>query len=480
MIVSGFGDLPWAEALFLCTERRGGAWLAALDGAASITNANAEERTEQAAAIAFTWTGLKQLGLDDDALATFSTPFQEGMHEENRLRRLGDKVDGKWQPTVIPDGPRWSGNTPASPGNGARVVNPTRLTVHALLLLYGSAADAVRARGDQLTQSLGQQAVKVVHRLPLWREAGGIAREHFGFADGLSQPIPYGDSVALSNGAAADKDPLHGVPVGEILLGHMNAHHEEAPGPIVKANVDRASAAGLKASGAPEGFLNLGKNGSYLVVRQLGQDVAAFWRSLEDGAKAIKAQDPTAAVTADWLAARVIGRDKDGNLLVPTGALPPADNNFGFFRTDRLGLGCPLGSHVRRANPRDGLAKDEGAMQTLLDAANNHRILRRGRKYGPTIQNPLEDDGAERGLLFMCLNTDLVRQFEFVQQTWLLNRNFATLYEETDPLVGPEGPFTIPNAPLRRIVKVDTFIRMVGGEYFFLPSLPALKYLAML
>ena len=90
------------------------------------------------------------------------------------------------------------------------------------------------------------------------------------------------------------------------------------------------------------------------------------------------------------------------------------------------------------------------------------------------------DDGAERGLLFICLNADIARQFEFVQQTWILNRNFATLYDETDPLVGPKGGFTIREQPLRRIVDVETFIQSAGGEYFFLPSLPALKYLASL
>jgi hypothetical protein len=78
----------------------------------------------------------------------------------------------------------------------------------------------------------------------------------------------------------------------------------------------------------------------------------------------------------------------------------------------------------------------------------------------------------------MCLNTDIARQFEFVQQTWLLSTNFATLLDETDPLVGPKGHFTVREKPLRRIVEVETFIRMAGGEYFFLPSLPALRYLA--
>jgi deferrochelatase/peroxidase EfeB len=243
---------------------------------------------------------------------------------------------------------------------------------------------------------------------------------------------------------------------------------------------------GLDATGAPHGFLNLGLNGSYMVVRELRQYVAAFWQSVDEGAARIRAHDPRATeVTAQWLAERIVGRNTDGHLVCPGGFLPADANNqpqnaFGFFRTDLYGDGCPLGSHVRRANPRDGLAPDQATAQTLLDAANNHRILRRGRKYGTTIENPRVDDGQDRGLLFICLNTDIERQFEFVQKTWILNRNFATLFDETDPLVGPRGNFTIPQQPLRRIVEVETFIQMAGGEYFFLPSIPALDYLAAL
>ena len=166
--------------------------------------------------------------------------------------------------------------------------------------------------------------------------------------------------------------------------------------------------------------------------------------------------------------------------MLPSDRFNFPENAFGYAATDLHGHGCPVGAHVRRANPRDGLAKDPASAQTLLDAANNHRILRRGRKYGPPPTDRHTDDGAERGLLFICLNADIARQFEFVQQTWILNRNFATLYDETDPLVGPKGGFTIGEQPLRRIVDVETFIQSAGGEYFFLPSLPALKYLASL
>jgi Dyp-type peroxidase family len=517
IVISGFKSLPSAEALFLMCDwpdpksgaRGNGAWLQALNTVAPITDADG--RDEAAASIAFTWTGLQKLGLSAEVLATFSAPFREGMFQEDRLRRLGDRVEGKWQGTVIASGPVWSANIPAaqdtptpaseltladiaSPPEPAERQVPTPKTVHALLLLYEKDEASAQAWVKKVEDALAPHNVKVVHRLPLELKfaPNDVAREHFGFADGMSQPIPFDEKgndpgaqecLVLSDGQPMKPDEWHGVPLGEILLGHTNAHHEKAPGPVVADN-DDAQKAGLPKDGAPEGLRNLGLDGSYMVVRQLKQRVAEFWKSLEQGAARIRAHDPSAThVTADWLAERVIGRSIDGHLLCPSGLLAEDEykfpqNAFGFRKVDPYGIGCPLGSHVRRANPRDGLAKNLASAETLLDAANNHRILRRGRKYGPPPVDRNQDDGQERGLLFMCLNTDIARQFEFVQQTWLLNKNFATLFDETDPLVGPKGRFTIPEEPLRRFVEVETFIQMVGGEYFFLPSMPALKYLA--
>jgi Dyp-type peroxidase family len=522
IVISGFSEVPSARALFLFFDwpenepgaklLGQGAWLQALFSVAPITDADGKD--EHPASLAFTFTGLQKMGLPPEALATFSQPFREGMYQEDRLRRLGDKIGENWQGTVIAGGPRWSGNVPArknvelqralwemsaadadSPPEKEERETKTPITAHALLLLYEKTEDAVEARADTVARRLASQSVKVVHQLPLELrpDSRGIGREHFGFSDGLSQPIPFEekqdpkspDVLVMSDGSAAARDECHGVPLGEILIGHINAHHEPAPGPFVRDD-GKVPDVGLKTQGAAEGLLNFGINGSYMVVRELQQRVGAFWKSLEDNAARIHAHDPAAThITAEWLAERVIGRNKDGHLLCPGGFLPPdkyglPDNAFAFKSSDPDSLGCPIGSHVRRANPRDGLAKDLAARKTLLDAANNHRILRRGRKYGKPLADGVADDGAERGLLFICLNTDIARQFEFVQQTWLLNTNFATLFDETDPLTGPKGGFTIQEQPLRRIVEVETFIQMAGGEYFFLPSMPALKYLAAL
>jgi Dyp-type peroxidase family len=509
IVVSGFNALPSALALFLAFEPKppagaDGNWLQALRGVAPITDADRAD--PRAACLAFTWTGLRNLGLPDAVLASFSAPFCEGMYQEDRLRRLGDKINDTWQPTVIDDGPLWSANvavrkpdaaqpkgSPLGTVGGTPEGNPrqvtTPVTVHALLLLYDKDVAAVTGWAGEVEQALAPANVHIVRRVPLDLRLDpkiGYGREHFGFADGVSQPRPYenttsGGATVLRGGKPAPRDDYNGMPLGDILIGHNDVHEEKTPGPLIPDS-DAARAAGLEPAGAPVGMLNFGLNGSYLVVRELRQNVAAFWQSLKAEADRISRQDPSRGPVSDlWLAERIIGRSIDGEMLRPGGkVLPARQNDFLYKQDDPHGLGCPLGSHARRANPRDSLAEDMAAAPTLLDASNNHRIVRRGRKYGPPIARRDEDDQVERGLLFMCLNTDIARQFEFVQQRWLLNRNFETLYDETDPLVGPKGPFTVNEAPLRRIVDVETFIQCAGGEYFFLPSIPALNYLATL
>ena len=517
LVVSGFGSLGTGRALFIdLAATSGSLWLNSLLAVAPVTAADGDRSQERAAAIAFSWTGLKRMGLADTALASFARPFREGMMQEDRLRRLGDRRGGKWLETVVEEGPRWSANTPVletgEDGGAAEKQIPTPLTVHVVLLLYAADEDAANLWCRQVDEALAPHGVAVVHHLPLVLDPNdiGVSSEHFGFADGLSQPAPYdaapdADRRAVTiGGEPASQDPIHGVPLGEFLFGYANGHQEEAPGPVVAGDDDpRPVEAGLMPHRLAEGYFDLGLNGSYLVVRQLKQDVAAFWNSMHENADRIREQDPEHAehVTAEWIAERVVGRNRKGHLLcTPPGSFRDADpggvpdNQFRFSEGDPYGVGCPAGSHVRRANPRDALAPinvdrsgfldpsktKESSRRGMLKAANNHRILRRGRKYGPKIQDERVDDGHARGLLFMCLNTDIERQFEFVQQTWLLNSNFATLLDETDPLVGPAGRMTIKEEPLRRTVNVETFVKMAGGDYFFLPSMPALRYLAML
>lgn len=515
IVATGFGRLQTGRALLLCfgwerLNRGKGAWLSALRQVAPITDAvRPQEEPARSAALAISWSGLSRMQLSETALASFSRPFQEGMFQEDRLRRLGDRRVG-WSSTVIAGGPIWSANTPPRPPVdplplGFQVRDsapdeqpiPTPNTVHAVLLLYAKTTEDVENWTNEVATALESHDVRIVRTRELLIDVIGedqFAREHFGFADGLSQPLPYdaGKSVLLGTTPVTESHPVHGVPLGDFLIGHTNGHGEKAPGPVVPDNAEgepEPRKAGLKPNPDADGFYEFGRNGSYLVVRELKQDVAQFWNSMEANAERLRQQDPVhlGKINATWIAERVVGRDINGNLLCPAGVLPTPpdglpDNDFEFWQRDHDGRGCPLGSHVRRANPRDALAPDEEQRKGLLQSANNHRLLRRGRKFGPKIADRYTDDGVDRGLLFMCLNTDIARQFEFVQQTWLLNSSFSTLFGETDPLVGPDGPMTVylEDDPLRLIPHVETYVRFVGGDYYFLPSLSALAYLEAL
>ena len=465
LVVSGFGHLPAGQALLLRQTSPGGGWLAALNRVAPVTNATT--RAPLAASLAFTSTGLAMLGLDAATLSRFDIPFQQGMQTQERRRRLGD-LDPRM---IAAGGLRWCGATEPS---------ETTKEVHALLLLYGSDQAGVTAWSDEVIPAIGPQ-IDCVSRLSLdlHRDENGLSREHFGFVDGLSQPIPTGAPFVGRDGQPMTKDPWHGIESGDVLLGYTNAYGDPAPGPYVPDDpIGRR--AGLVQGTAPEGYLDLGLNGTYLVVRELQQDVPGFWSDMDRCAAVANAAGSSETnITAEWLAERVIGRDLGrGDLLslsTETGA--SSTNATGFFEADRYGDGCPLGAHVRRANPRDGLAGAPEFTLPVLAGANNHRLLRRGRKFGSKIADRNQPDGEERGLFFMCLNTDIARQFEFVQQTWLLNPSFATLHDQTDPLIGPPGLFTIPQTPLRHQLHLQNHIRLAGGDYFFLPSVPALSYL---
>ncbi|MEM8656565.1 MAG: hypothetical protein AAGF22_00600 [Pseudomonadota bacterium] len=507
-VVSGFAALQAGRALFLeLPGASNGAWLAELQAAYPVTPASqigGGAKVDHAVSMAFTWSGLERMGLPAPALASFSAPFREGMFQEDRLRRLGDRRNGNWLDTTGKRAPRWSGNIPPKARDerpeaydvaldNAETAVTTEISVHALLLIYTSDA-AHSAETPVMDRVIGEveailtkHGVAMVHQLPLVLdvEGKGFSREHFGFADGLSQPQPFDKGGALRPGKP--QIPAQSVPLGEIMLGYKNAHQEVPPGPVVDGIKDnRVKDTGLTAHPRAQGFCDIGLNGSYLVVRELRQDVPAFWQSMDRAAQTIRDADPEASeITGEWLAEKVVGRTKEGHVLTPKGPHKPdaqdrPENDFLFYETDAHGTGCPLGSHIRRAHPRDSLAPKPELTETLLKAANNHRILRRGRKYGPKIADARVDDGQDRGLLFMCLNTDIARQFEFVQQTWLLNSDFETLFEEVDPLIGADGGMTVPEDGLRRRVHVQTFVHMMGGEYFFLPSLPTLTYLARL
>ena len=221
----------------------------------------------------------------------------------------------------------------------------------------------------------------------------------------------------------------------------------------------------------------LGLNGTFAAVRKYQSRVGTFNRFLQRHART--------AQEREMLAAKLVGRWRSGAPLTlaprqddaELGADPRRNNDFS-YATDPDGRQVPLGSHMRRMNPRD-------TELTILTDVNLHRIIRRSTTYGAPYDSEAisdQDDHIPRGLYFICISAKVMATLEFLQQEWINNGNFMSLGEERDPNVGlqEEGAtFTIPQEPVRRRVHgLETFNVLRGGEYFFLPSLTALRWLA--
>jgi len=404
--------------------------------------------------LAFSARGLAALGLDADDLATFQREFVQGMAHPERSRVLGDRH--------ADDPTRWRW------GSGDEQVD-------ALALLYARSDEALQERAAELEKSLAKFGIGHASQDVSLPDDG---REHFGFVTGSCEPRVRGAGRRRRRGEAR-------LATGELVLGYANGYGAIGSVPSAKAR------RGTREHPFPlaGGRVGFGHNGSYLVARQLRQDVAGFWQYCWAAALAERA--PDAAERARHIAARLVGRWPNG---VPLVEAPEAEraagaslNDFGFRDHDPDGLRCPFGAHIRRANPRDMLGESAEHAQR---EANLHRIVRRGRVFGPKLAGslPPPDDGVERGLYFVALNADISRQFEFIQQTWLNGGKSAGLSGERDPLVGADGAdlegapisrrFSVPARPVRqRYEGLPKVVQVRGGEYFFLPGMRALNFL---
>ena len=379
--------------------------------------------------IAFTWRGLNKLNSEiaNDQAELFKREFREGMVTPYRQRVLGD-LDG----------------CPSAPSSWFWG-QPEKQEIHLALLVYELNEAQREARIRALLETPG---IELVDRGRIDSVSLNNDKEHFGFRDGISQPWLRGLN---KQGPRSDE-----VAWGEILLGHCDN------------------------SGAIERYPKIALNGSYLVVRQIEQDVQEFWKSFGDiSSEQIR------------LASKQMGRWPDGTPLTlkPDGPENKPYNDFD-YRHDQQGINCPAGSHIRRCNPRTGAKRDRGNK-------DRHRILRRGRVYGPpapaeyfpdglcadvSVENGSAKNGAAkseaRGLLFMCLNASFERQFEFMQQNWIHSSMISSLSDELDPIASQLDfeLFTIPTNPIRkRCPRPTAHVKTVGGGYFFLPSRSAIN-----
>ncbi len=451
LVFSGYARLPFSRYFFVRFgqgDARG--FLGALVN--RVSSAARDERDEERRLnLALTASGLSGLGLDEESLATFAPELVEGMEHPERAAALGD---------VGADAPAtWEIGGAGTP-------------LDALVLCYGESLAELDEEAEAVSELLERYDVEA-RAEDAYLPADG--RSHFGFADVRSNPRFQRFSLARRH--AFDK----GVPLGEFLLGHANARGVRQEGPRAPSKVATRELPPLLDQGRT---MDLGKNGSYLVLRKLEEDVLGFRSFLaEQGERAFP---ELGARASERLLASLVGRWPNGAPLVlapeapPAGAVPP--NDFGYRDVDPEGLRCPLGAHVRRANPRDDL-EGEGDAAASLRRMRSHRLLRRGRLYGP--RTPPSAGDAPRGLYFMALCTSFSRQFEFVRESLLENPKYHGLYDERDPLVGRRRPtdaepdgFSIQCEPYAKRIPMQRFVRVRGGAYLFLPSLRALAYLA--
>jgi len=451
IVFSGYAKNPSAAYVLLevVDAARARAWLGRIADALTAGKSRDYGATVN---LAVTARGLSALGLPDAVLATFAQEFTDGMAaDDHRSRILGDIDESdpaEW---------RWGGR---------------QKNVHFMLMLYApddaSLGLALAQRRSEYDGAVREVFVRDTITLP-------ERREHFGFADGIAQPVIVGSSAEVAGKSV--------IKAGEFVLGYPNEYDKLPLSPAVAAALDTEKY--LHASTTKAGFSDLGRNGTYLVVRQLEQRVEEFWNAMAEYSKGTSGQvDKEEAIR---LASKCVGRWPSGAPLVRSGDRDDPkyaeDDDFMYAKEDPRGLLCPIGSHIRRTNPRDSL---EPSPEESLRVVDRHRIIRRGRSYGKPLAPFARDTSkTERGLFFVCVNTNIRRQFEFIQQTWSNNRKFAGLYEDKDPLIGDQpaggGTYTIPEVPVRRrLDKLSRFVRVRGGEYFFLPSIRAVRFLGSL
>jgi Dyp-type peroxidase family len=403
--------------------------------------------------IGFTSTGMRALGYKEKNMESFSREFREGMVTPHRQRLLGDfdsSDPAKWQ---------WGG-----PANGQ---------VDIILMVFGKDENLTENFYNNIIAGF-QEGIKLVHTLdgrPLPKD-----REHFGFKDGISQPAIIGSGITGVNN--------DNIKPGEFIMGYENEYNIFPDTLLIK---DAQGNTGLlKDDVAGTGMKDMGRNGTYFVLRQLQQNVEGFWKFLNEKAKNEDGSHNYNESTK--IAAKMMGRWPGGAPLVKhPDKEPPGesdDNEFYYAKKDEHGEKCPIASHIRRTNPRDHF--EESPPGVSLKLTRRHRIMRRVRSYGEDFIGSAENHtpNGEVGLLFGCFNADISRQFEFIQYTWANYPKFKRLYSDPDPFIGVrenspvEQNFTIPQPTVNKVITgLQSFVTVKGGAYFFFPSVSAIKYL---
>lgn len=400
--------------------------------------------------VAVSAAGMTALGVDPTQYQEFPLDFREGMAA--RASIVGD---------VGPNAP-------------AKWAAPFRKRLHAVVIIGADkAADRDAAVAAQRTLA-GTYGVVIEFVQNGAVRADDPGHEHFGFRDGISQPGVRGftqpvDPVNNPNQGIPGQDLLW---PGEFVIGYPR-----------QGGVGAGTNPGPRANSGPAWALN----GAYLVFRRLAQDVDGFRRFMK------KAADDQ-GISVDLMGAKVVGRYRSGAPLETTGnqAVDPgiADpslvsdakvNDFEFGE-DPDGTTVPLAAHIRKTYPRDEPTADGGEEDT-----QTHRIMRRGIPYGTSLPRNAPSPSAppsfpnDRGLLFLCYQSSIARQFEFVQRRWVNDPNFPRAGAGHDPVMSQvDGPrfFSVPGTRTGHVELMSRFVTTTGGDYFFQPSITAVGLLA--
>jgi len=317
--------------------------------------------------------------------------------------------------------------------------------LHAALLLFASDADACAQRlAEQEALLVAHPGVTVLSVLDLATVDMSRPVEHFGYRDRLTAVQLEGTGIEPTPGSGPASKP------GECILGYPD-----------ETGV-------IQALPQPEA---LSRIGNYLAYRKLQQHVGAFRAFLRQQAQTPEEQEVLAAkLMGRWRsgAPLVLAPERDDPLLAED---PMRNNDFDYGQMDPVGYAAPLGSHIRRVNPRD-----------TEPNTRRHLLVRRGLTYGPPLPEEADEDGVARGLTLLAGCASISHQFEFVQQIWINDTAFQGIANERDPITGAhDGTFdlTIPQRPMKRVIKgMPAFTTVKGGAYLFLPSIRALNYLA--
>ena len=455
-LVKNYADMPFANYYLLEIENAGQAKKYLKEIVSQVTSVN-HEVNDFYLNIGFTARGLSALGLHEKNLQSFIREFREGMVTPHRQRLLGDHDSSdplKWN---------WGG--------------PANESVDLIIMIFTTTEEELASHNDNLLLAFDQKGLKLSHVLRA--ETFPDKKEHFGFREGISQPVIMGSGI---EGLQRDV-----IKPGEFVLGYKNEYDVHPDTPLVKEPQGNLDMLSFDPDGSDQ--KDLGRNGTYFVLRQLKEDVDGFWSFLNERTK--NEDGSLNPLESTKLAAKMMGRWPSGATLVKFPDADPGgltdDNDFVYIQTDKLGLKCPFGSHARRANPRDNF--EESKPEESLKLTRKHRIMRRTRSYGEkftasaTQHTPID----EVGVLFGCFNADINRQFEFIQYTWASYPKFKQLYADPDPIIGvKENPaegmvqqFTIPTETHNEYVDgLKSFVTVRGGAYFFFPSITAIEYLS--